>query len=127
MCEKNFKGKVLSSPSDNKDDINEETIIDNDVKTDVDDVIVKPPEKKKRSITRRRKTKKRICKTCGQDILENERRDMLMYKDTYHQLQTKEYCKEHEMSHSDHKCKPNWCGDCDYLINYEIIINFDKK
>ena len=127
MCEKNFKGKVLSSPSDNKDDINEETIIDNDVKTDVDDVIVKPPEKKKRSITRRRKTKKRICKTCGQDILENEKRDMLMYKDTYHQLQAKEYCKEHEMSHSDHKCKPNWCGDCDYLINYEIIINFDKK
>ena len=127
MCEKNFKGKVLSSPSDNKDDINEETIIDNDVKTDVDDVIVKPPEKKKRSITRRRKTKKKICKTCGQDILENEKRDMLMYKDTYHQFRAKEYCKDHEISHSDHKCKPHWCGDCDYLINYEIIINFDKK
>ena len=39
MCEKNFEGKILSSPSDNEDDINEETIVDNDVKTDVDDAI----------------------------------------------------------------------------------------
>ena len=127
MCEKNFEGKILSSPSDNEDDINEETIVDNDVKTDVDDAsIVKPPKKKKRSYKRRSRIKKKICKTCGQDTLEMEKREMLMYKDTYHQLRAKEYCKDHEISHSDHKCKPHWCGDCDYLINYEIIINFDK-
>ena len=127
MCEKNFKGKVLSCPSDNKDDINEETFIDNDVETDVDDVIVKPPEKKKRSITRRRKTKKKICKNCGQDILENEKREMFMYQDTYHQLRAKEYCEDHERTYSDHKCKPSWCGDCGYLTKYEIIVDWDKK
>ena len=87
--------------------------------------VMSPPSKTKKRSSKKKKTK--FCKTCHQDILENEKRDMLMYKDTYHQLQAKEYCKEHEMSHSDHKCKPHWCGDCDYLINYEIIINFDKK
>ena len=80
------------------------------------------------------KTKKRvkapktkICKTCGQDILLNEIGNAFMYKDTYHQLQVKEYCKEHETVYSDHKCKPHWCGDCDYLIKYEIEIDWNKK
>ena len=128
MCEKNFEGKILSSPSDNEDDINEETIVDNDVKTDVDDAsIVKPPKKKKRSYRERSKIKKKICKTCSQDILEMEKREMLMYKDTYHQLRAKEYCKDHEISHSDHKCKPHWCGDCGYLVKYDIMIDWDKK
>ena len=69
-----------------------------------------------------KKIKKKICKTCGQDILTNEMRDMLMYKDTYHQLKVKDYCKDHEAKYSNHKCKPHWCGDCDYLIKYEIGI-----
>ena len=56
------------------------------------------------------------------DILSNEIRDALMYKNTYHQLQAKEYCKDHQIKYSDHKCKPHWCGDCDYLIKYEIEI-----
>ena len=143
MCEKNLEGKVLSSPSnddtdeDSNDDIEEETIVD-DVLTDNDieeEIIIKPKkrsykksgktEKKKR---RSRKTKKygKICKTCGQDILENEMRDMLMYKDTYHQLQTRDYCKSHELVYSSHKCKPHWCGDCDYLVGYEIEIQKRK-
>ena len=70
-----------------------------------------------------KKTKKKICKTCGQDILANEMNDTFMYKDTYHQLRAKEYCKDHESKYGDHKCKPHWCGDCDYLMNYEIDIN----
>ena len=80
-----------------------------------------PPSKTKKRSSKKKKTK--FCKTCQQDILENEMRDMLMYKNTYHQLQVKDYCKEHELKYSNHQCKPSWCGDCDYLIKYEIGIN----
>ena len=72
------------------------------------------------------KTKKRskqdICDTCGQDIISNKDRDVYKFKNTYHQLRTKEYCKDHEFTYSNHKCKPSWCGDCGYLIQYEIIV-----
>jgi len=135
MCEKNLEGKVLSPPSN--DDIEKETIVndelvDNDIE---EETIVKPKkrsykksgktEKKKR---RSRKTKKYsdICKTCHQDILENEKREMLMFIDTYHQFLAKDYCKEHEAVYSDHKCKPHWCGDCNYLVKYEIEIQKGK-
>ena len=67
-----------------------------------------------------KKSNKKICKTCNQDILANEMRDSFMYKNTYHQLRVKEYCKDHEFAYTNHKCKPHWCGDCGYLINYEI-------
>ena len=80
--------------------------------------------KKKKRSSKNLKTK--ICKTCGQDILQNEIRNMFMYKDTYHQSQVKEYCKQHELSHSNHKCKPDWCGDCDYLMGYQIEIQTGK-
>jgi hypothetical protein len=113
MCEKNFEGKVLSPPSDGD--------IDESYPKDWEEV--KPKKKKKRS-SKKKKTK--FCKTCGQDILENEMRNMLMFQDTYHQLQAKEYCKDHEFKHSDHKCKPHWCGDCRYLTNYEIEIQKGK-
>ncbi len=84
-----------------------------------------PPSKtKKRSSKKRVKTK--FCKTCGQDILENEKREMFMFQDTYHQLQVKEYCKDHEFTYSDHKCKPHWCGDCNYLVKYDIEIQERK-
>jgi hypothetical protein len=73
-----------------------------------------------------KKVKKKICKTCGDDIVLNGNRDILMFNDTYHQKQAKEYCKEHETDHSDHKCKPCWCGDCGYLTKYEIIIDHSK-
>ena len=80
---------------------------------------------KKRSYIKGGKVKKaktKFCKTCHQDILENEMRDMLMFIDTYHQLQAKEYCKDHEAKYSNQKCKPHWCGDCRYLTNYDIEI-----
>ena len=61
MCKKNFDGKALSLfPND---DIEEESIISDGT----DEVIIKP---KKRS--RKKKALTKICKTCGQDILENE-------------------------------------------------------
>ena len=72
---------------------------------------------------RARNSKTKICKVCQQDILSNEKRDMFMSHDTYHQLQVKEYCKEHERVYSEHKCKPKWCDKCRYLINYEITID----
>ena len=80
---------------------------------------------KKRS--RKKKPLTKICKTCGQDILENERRNGLMFKDTYHQLQAKEHCEGHERAYSEHKCKPCWCGDCGYFRKYEIIVDWEKK
>jgi len=121
MCKKNFEGKALSPPSN--DDIDEETIVDDSVndEIEIEETIIKP---KKRS--RKKKPKAKICKTCGGDILANEMRDMLMFQDTYHQLQAKEYCEEHEQIYSDHKCKPHWCGDCRYLTKYEIEIQTGK-
>ena len=119
MREKNFGRKVLSPSSD--DDINEETIVDNDVDNTIDDTIVKP---KKRS--KKKKVTKKICKSCNRDIIKNENRDMLRYTNTHHQLMTKNYCKEHTTSHTDHTCKPSWCGDCGFLMNYEIVLKFDK-
>ena len=121
-CEKNLEGKVLSLSSN--DDIEEETIVDDSIDDEIIEEIIKP---KKRSYKKKKKkTTIKICKTCGQDILENEIRDMLMFQDTYHQLQAKEYCTDHEAKYSDHKCKPSWCGDCDYLIKYEIEIQEGK-
>ena len=116
MCEKNLEGKVLSLSSN--DDIDEETIVDDSIDDEIEEEPIKP---KKRSRSKKKFLTK-ICKTCGEDILENEKRDMLMFHDTYHQLQAKEYCENHEQVYSDHKCKPHWCGDCRYLTKYEIEI-----
>ena len=127
MCEKNFEGKQLSLFPFDEDDINEETIVDNDINDDnlitdnKDNIVVGASKRKKRS----KKTTK-TCKTCYRDIIQNENRDMLRFTNAYHQLSAKNYCKEHQTSHSDHKCKPHWCGDCGFLLNYEIRINFDK-
>ena len=126
MCEKNFEGKVMSLSSTNEDDINDETIIDSEVNDDIEEIVEKPKKKKRSYKSKRKKPKTKICKTCGQDILKNEIRNSFMYKDTYHQIQVKNYCKDHEYTYSNHKCKPSWCGDCDYLINYEITIDHSK-
>ena len=72
------------------------------------------------------KIKKKICKTCNQDILANEMRDMFMFQDTYHQLQAREYCEDHEATYSSHKCKPHWCGDCNYLVKYDIEVEIQE-
>ena len=109
MCEKIRERKVLSLSSDDEND----TIPKDSEK-------VEPSKKKKRSTKKKQKVK--ICKTCEQDIKENKKRDMLIFKDTYHQMLAKDYCSDHETAHSNHKCKPSWCGDCGYLIKYEIEI-----
>ena len=111
MCEKIREGKVLSPPSDG----------DIDESYPKDWKPVKKTKKKKRS-----KKKKKICKTCSQDTISLKKRDSLRYNSKYDQKLAKEYCKEHEMSHSDHKCKPHWCGDCGYLIKYNIEIDYNK-
>ena len=84
---------------------------------------------KTKTVKRRARNSKKtkICKVCQQDILSNEKRDMFMSHDTYHQLQVKDYCKEHERVYSDHKCEPKWCDKCRYLIKYEITVDVDKK
>ena len=127
MCEKNFEGKVLSLSPTDSDDINDETIVDNDITDDVEDKTVKKTKKKKRSRRKKKGPLYKYCKTCGNDILENERRNGFMYKDTYHQLQAKDYCEDHERTYSEHKCKPNWCGDCGYLSKYDITVDWNKK
>ena len=129
MCKKNFKGKQLSLFPFDEDDINEETIVDNDINDDnlitddKDNIVVGASKRKKRS---KKKTTNKTCKTCHRNIIENENRDMLRFTNTYHQVSAKNYCKEHETSHTDHKCKPHWCGDCGFLLSYQISINFDK-
>ena len=122
MCEKNFEGKQLSLFPADEDDILEETIVDNEINDDIDDTIVKASKRKKRS----KKTIKKICKSCGRDIIKNEDRDMLRFTNTYHQLSAKNHCEEHIRSYKDHSCKPCWCGDCGFLMKYEIIVKHDK-
>ena len=86
----------------------------------------KPKKVKKRERNSRESTADKYCDSCNQNITENEKRDMFMSHDTYHQLQVKEYCKDHEFTYSDHKCKPKWCDKCRYLINYEIKVALDE-
>lgn len=95
--EKNFEGKVLS-----------------------------PSSKTRKRSSKKTKTKNKICKTCGGDIIENENSYALRFQDTFHQIQTKQYCDDHEAKYSDHKCKPHWCGDCGFLMRYEIEIQKGK-
>ena len=34
----------------------------------------------------------------------------------------KEHCDDHEDKYMNHKCRPHWCGDCGFLIKYEITL-----
>ena len=109
MCEKNLEGKVLSPPSDG----------------DIDESYPKDWEKVKPKKTKRRSKniKKRICKSCCRDIIPLENHDVMRFTNTYDQLLVKDYCKDHERVYSDHKCKPHWCGDCGFLIKYDVTID----
>ena len=79
-----------------------------------------PSSKPKKKRAKARKSK--VCGTCGEHIIKNEDRDALRYTNTFHQIQTKQYCDEHERSYKGHKCKPHLCGDCGFLMKYEIEI-----
>ena len=82
------------------------------------------PQKKTRKKSKARKSN--VCSTCYENIIENENKDALRFTNTFHQLQTKQYCDEHETTYHDHKCKPHWCGDCGFLIEYDIEIDHSK-
>ena len=84
---------------------------------------------KKRSYIKGGKVKKpktKICKTCGDDILGNKRRNAMKFTNKLDQSRAKEYCKNHETTYGDHSCKPHWCGDCGFLTKYEIEIEIQK-
>ena len=131
MCEKNLERKQMRLFPFDEDDINEETIVDNDIDNDSlitddkDNIVVGASKRKRRS--KKKKTTQKICKTCGEDIIQNEDREVLRFTNTYHQLSAINYCKEHVIKSSNHKCKPSWCGECGFLMKYEISINFNKK
>ena len=113
MCEKIRDGKVLSPPSDG--DIDES--FPRDWKP------IKKTKKKKRSPKRIK-----VCKSCSRNITKLQKRDLMRYTNKYDQELAKEYCKEHERAYSDHhSCTPHWCGDCGYLIKYEVVVNSDYK
>jgi hypothetical protein len=123
MCEKNLERKQLSLfPND---DIDEESVIDDNIgdniNTDDDAVIVKTSKRKRRSKA------DKYCSTCNQNITLLKKNDGLKYNDKYHQVMVKDYCKEHENTYSDHKCKPHWCGDCGYLIKYDIEVTHEQE
>ena len=86
-----------------------------------------PKRGKKRERNSRESTADKYCDSCNQNITENEKRDALRVTSGFDKRATKNYCKEHELSYSDHKCKPIWCGDCKYLIKYEITVGRKKK
>ena len=111
MCEKIRDGKVLSPPSDG--DIDES--FPRDWKP------IKKTKKKKRSPKRIK-----VCKSCSRNITKLQKRDLMRYTNKYDQELAKEYCKEHERAYSDHSCKPHWCGDCGYLIKYDVVVNHDN-
>ena len=113
MCEKNFDGKALSPSSDDGNDT---------IPSDWEEV----KSSKKKESSRKRRQRDKFCKTCNENITSNKKRDSFMFKNKYHQMRAKEYCEDHEFTYSDHKCKPSWCGDCGYLIKYEIEVQAGK-
>ena len=127
MCEKNFERKQMSLSPNDENDILEETIVDDDITDDSsitddkDNIVVDSSKRKKRS-----KSKYKYCGTCEQNITLLKKSDSLNHNNKYHRVLTKDYCKTHETSYSDHKCKPHWCGDCGFLMKYEIIVKHGK-
>ena len=118
MCEKNFDGKEMSLfPKDELDDVVEDMLINDES----DEVVIRTSKRKKRS-----KSKYKHCGTCEQNITLLKKNDGLRYNNKYHRVMVKDYCKNHETSYSYHKCKPHWCGDCEFLIKYIVKIDHSK-
>tara|TARA_Y100000310_G_C20483634_1_gene715868 strand:+ start:548 stop:832 length:285 start_codon:yes stop_codon:yes gene_type:complete len=88
------------------------------------EITAKPKSVKKRE---RNSIVDEYCDSCEGNITEYKKRNVLRKKLKRDREMTKEYCKEHERSHSDQSCKPLWCSDCGYLIKYEVIVHWDKK
>ena len=107
--EKILEGKVLSSPSDG----------------DIDESFPRDWEPVKKTKKKKRSSKKIVCKTCSRNIVKLQKRDLMRYTNKDDQKRAKEYCKEHERMYGDQSCKPHWCGDCGYLIKYEVVVSYD--
>jgi hypothetical protein len=76
----------------------------------------------KTSKKKKRSPKPKKCKTCDANITSNEARDSLRFDNDWQQTMAKEHCDDHEDKYMNHKCKPHWCGDCGFLITYEITL-----
>ena len=93
---------------------------------DIDESFPRDWEPVKKKKKKKRSSKKIVCKTCSRNIVKLRKRDFMRYTNKYDQELANEYCKEHERAYSDHhSCKPHWCGDCGYLIQYNVIVNKD--
>ena len=111
MWEKNFGRKVLSLSPD--DDNFGDCINDDD-----DAVTVKETKRSKR----KKRSADEHCDTCDQNITLKKKRNSLNCKDSYLRKLAQESCEDHEDKYSNHKCTPHWCGDCGFLIKYEVIL-----
>ncbi|MAG50213.1 hypothetical protein CL621_01065 [archaeon] len=71
--------------------------------------------------------KKNICSKCGRDITSLDERVMLKKTNKHFNKMAKKYCKEHEAQYRNHKCKPIWCEECNFLEIYQIIIDKENS
>jgi hypothetical protein len=72
----------------------------------------------------------KTCPECGHDPVDHyfEGKDMNLYKKRSRDRKlVKEYCKEHEMLYSSHKCKPTWRACCGILASYTVKIKESKN
>ena len=69
------------------------------------------------------------CDICNHDPRDHvfEGKDMNLYKQRkYDKKLVKEECENHEMLHSNHKCKPEWRDCCGILNQYTITLKDSK-
>tara|TARA_Y100000310_G_C20176644_1_gene576119 strand:+ start:65 stop:316 length:252 start_codon:yes stop_codon:yes gene_type:complete len=72
----------------------------------------------------------KTCPECGHDPVDHyfEGKEMNIYKNRKRDRKlVKEYCEEHEMMHSNGKCKPIWRECCGILDRYTVEIMESKK
>jgi len=73
----------------------------------------------------------KTCPECDFDPVDHyfEGKDMNVYKNRKKDRKlVKEYCEEHEMMHSNDKCKPIWRECCGILNGYSVTIkDINKK
>ncbi len=71
----------------------------------------------------------KTCPECGHDPEDHffEGKNLNLYqKRRQDRKLTKEYCENHEMMHSNDKCKPIWRECCGILDSYSVTIK-EKK
>jgi hypothetical protein len=72
----------------------------------------------------------KTCPECGHDPVDHffEGKNMNLYKKRRQDRKlAKEYCEEHEMMHSNTRCKPKWSECCGILDRYSVSIKDSKK